>query len=143
MADFISMIKKFLTTEFIILSQKKLIIMKIEYKFHTPRFDEVAERIGEPEETLEELLNEYEESCRQFSEFRQKMREAEAPYRRTRINAEGKEEAYIDYKAWEKEDSKGCWAYGLADFNGFNAIDMMEDMIDAKIYYMNKREQEG
>ncbi|MBQ3961144.1 MAG: hypothetical protein II683_05065 [Muribaculaceae bacterium] len=116
--------------------------MKIEYKFHTPHFDEVAERIEEPEETLEELLKQYEESCRQFSEFQKKKREAEAPYRRTRINADGKEENYIDYKAWEKEDSESCWTFGLGDFNGFNAIDMMEDMIDAKIYYMNKMEQE-
>ena len=116
--------------------------MKIPYKFHTEGFDEVAARIQEPEESLEELLENYEKACQQFHEFKQKMCKAEEPYRRTRINASGEEESYIDYDAWEAEDSEGCWTFGTADFNIFNAIDMMEDDIDAKIYYLNQKEED-
>ena len=48
-------------------------------------------------------------------------------------------ESYIDYDAWEAADSQGCWAYGFGEFNGFNAIDMMEYEIDLKIMHMNAR----
>ena len=116
--------------------------MKIQFKFHTDGFAKTAQKIEEPEESLEELLKDYEESCKRFSEFKQKSRELENRYRRTRINAQGKEESYIDYDAWEKDDNDSFWKFGLADFNGFNALDMMQDMIDAEIYYMNQREQE-
>ena len=42
----------------------------------------------------------------------------------------------------EKEDPDSFLALSCAEFNAFNAIDIMEDMIDTKIYYMNLREEE-
>ena len=114
----------------------------IPYKYHTDSFDEIAVKIEEPDESLEELLANYETAKQQFREFKQRLREAEAPYRRTRINILGREETYVDYDAWEEEDPDSCYKYGFADFNGFNALDMMEDMIDAKIYYINQREEQ-
>lgn len=33
----------------------------------------------------------------------------------------------VDYDAWEREDPKGFIAYGLAEVNGFNYIDMLEE----------------
>lgn len=114
--------------------------MKIPYKFNNEDFDKIAQRIEEPEESLEELLKNYEEAAQQFCEFKQNLRDAEAPYRRTRINTLGLEETYIDYDAWEKEDIESFCKYAFADFNGFNALDMMQDMIDAKIYYMNQNQ---
>lgn len=47
----------------------------------------------------------------------------------------------IDYDAWEKEDPDSFLALSCAEFNAFNAIDIMEDMIGTKIYYMNLREE--
>ena len=116
--------------------------MKIPYKFNNENFDKIAQRIEEPEQSLEEMLKEYEEATQQFHDFKQRQREAEAPYRRTRINDQGSEESYIDYDAWEKEDPDGFLALSCADFNAFSAIDIMKDMIDVKIYYMNLRETE-
>lgn len=50
-------------------------------------------------------------------------------------------EEYVDYDEWAKEDSESCLAYGLGEFNGFNAIDMLEYDIDLKIMHINEREK--
>ena len=105
--------------------------MKIPYKFNKESFDETAKRTKEPEK-----------SPQQYRDFRQRMNEMEERYCRKRVNAQGHEETYIDYDAWEKEDPDSFLALSCAEFNAFNAIDIMEDMIDTKIYYMNLREEE-
>jgi len=46
-------------------------------------------------------------------------------------------EQYIDMEAWQKDEESFSW--GLADFNGFNAIDMLEFEIDLKIMHINAR----
>jgi len=40
-------------------------------------------------------------------------------------------------EAWQKDEESFSW--GLADFNGFNAIDMLEFEIDLKIMHINAR----
>ena len=110
----------------------------IAYRFHNDQFlaDGITEE--EPEESLDELLSRYDECCRSFSEFQERKRKAEAPYVRTRVR-NGREETYIDYDAWEEADEDSMFTYGMADFNGFNALDMMQYDIDLKIAYMNQR----
>jgi len=46
-------------------------------------------------------------------------------------------EQYIEMEAWQKDEESFSW--GLADFNGFNAIDMLEFEIDLKIMHINAR----
>lgn len=116
--------------------------MKIPYKFNKESFDETAKRTKEPEKSLEELLKNYEKAAQQYRDFRQRMNEMEERYCRKRVNAQGHEETYIDYDAWEKEDPDSFLALSCAEFNALNAIDIMKDMIDTKIYYMNLREEE-
>ena len=52
-------------------------------------------------------------------------------------------EEYVDYDEWERKDSEGCWAYGMGEFNGFNAIEMLEYDIDLKILHINEREKQN
>lgn len=52
-------------------------------------------------------------------------------------------EEYVDYEEWEQKDSESCMAYGFAEFNGFNAIDMLEYDIDLKIMHINEREKQN
>jgi hypothetical protein len=112
----------------------------IELKFHSPGFEELAFKQEEPKESLEELLQRYKEVCNAYKKVVEAKKKAEAPWRRTRINEQGKEETYIDYDAWEKADPKGLWDNALGEFNGFSGIDMLEDRIDVKICYLNQRE---
>ena len=51
-------------------------------------------------------------------------------------------EEYVDYDEWEKTDSESFCAYGFGEFNGFNAIDMLEYDIDLKIMHINEREKQ-
>ncbi len=51
-------------------------------------------------------------------------------------------ESYIDYDKWEKDNSIEARDYGFGDFNGGNALDMMEYDIDLKIMHMNARGEE-
>lgn len=87
--------------------------------------------------TLEELIAFYEDNCEAYYNFLKKLKEAEAPYRKTEVE-NGKEVTYIDYDSWEKEDPDTCWNYGLAEFNGSNALEMQEWDIDLKIAHINK-----
>lgn len=48
----------------------------------------------------------------------------------------------IDYDAWEESDPDSFMKYALADFNGFNALDMMEYEIDVKICHINSKKNE-
>lgn len=50
------------------------------------------------------------------------------------------QEEYIDYDAWDKADPDGCFDFGMAEFNGFNGLDMLEYDIDLKILHLNLRE---
>lgn len=52
-------------------------------------------------------------------------------------------ETYIDYDAWSKGDENVSSDWGLADFNGFNGIDMLEYDIDLKIMHINAREKQN
>ena len=113
----------------------------IELKFHSPGFEERALKQEEPEESLEELLQQYEEACNAYKKVVEAKEKAEAPWRRTRINNQGKEETYIDYDAWEKADPTGFWDNALGEFNGFSCIDMLEESIDVKICHLNQREK--
>lgn len=112
----------------------------IELKFHTPGYEEMALKQEEPEESLDELLQQYKEACNAYRKCVEAKKEAEVPWRRTRINEQGKEETYIDYDAWEKADPVGFMNNALGEFNGFSDIDMLEDRIDMKICHMNRRE---
>ena len=112
----------------------------IELKFHTPGYEELALKQEEPEESLEELLRQYKEACDAYRKVVEAKKKAEAPWRRTRINEQGKEETYIDYDAWEETDPRGFWDNALGEFNGFSNTDMLEDRIDVKICYLNQRE---
>ena len=76
----------------------------------------------EPEESLEELIKQHEG----FEEFSNWFKEE-----------------YVDYEEWEQKDSESCMAYGFAEFNGFNAIDMLEYDIDLKIMHINERENQN
>lgn len=40
------------------------------------------------------------------------------------------------------KDTDGFWTFGLGEFNGFNALNMMEYDIDLKIMHMNARGEE-
>jgi len=93
----------------------------------------------ESEESLEQLITRYIESCDAFFELRRKMHEASRPYSRQEME-NGKMVGYIDYDEWELQDSEECLAYALADHNSFNALDMMEWSIDLKIaqFYAQK-----
>ena len=53
------------------------------------------------------------------------------------------QEEYIDYDAWDEADPDGCFDYGMAEFNGFNGLDMLEYDIDLKIMYLNRQEAAG
>lgn len=117
--------------------------MKIPFKYHTESFAEIAAKNKEPKESLEELLKRYETASRQYMTFMEKLRECQNRYRRMRINRMGQEEYYIDYDTWEKEDLKSFLQFGLGSFNGFSALDMMEEQIDTKIYYLNQREEQN
>ena len=112
----------------------------IELKFHTPVFVELALKQEEPKESLEELLQQYKETCNAYRKYVDSKRLAEAPWRRTRINEQGQEETYIDYDAWEETDQMGFWNNAMGEFNGFSNIDMLEDRIDVKICHINQRE---
>lgn len=112
----------------------------IELKFHTPSYEELALKQEEPEESLEKLLRQYKEACDAYRKVVEANKKAEAPWRRTRINEQGKEETYIDYDAWEETDPRGFWDNALGEFNGFSNTDMLEDRIDVKICYLNQRE---
>lgn len=46
-------------------------------------------------------------------------------------------------KSGSKKDSESFLAYGFAEFNGFNAIDMLEYDIDLKIMHINEREKQN
>ena len=49
----------------------------------------------------------------------------------------------IDYEAIDNDHSENgqkAFQYSLADFNGFNALDMYEYLIDLKIMHLNARE---
>lgn len=90
------------------------------------------------EHTLEELIAQYEDNCDAYSAFMKKKKEAEAPYRKTKIK-NGREVTYIDYDAWEEEDSDSFWNYGLCEFNGYNCLEMLEWDIDLKIVHINRK----
>ena len=53
------------------------------------------------------------------------------------------QEEYIDYDAWDKADPEGFFDYGMAEFNGFNGLDMLEYDIDLKIWHHNRQEAAG
>lgn len=52
------------------------------------------------------------------------------------------QEEFIDYDAWDREDPDGCFDYGMAEFNGFNGLEMLEYDIDLKILHLNEKTQE-
>ena len=87
----------------------------IELKFHTPVFVELALKQEEPKESLEELLQQYKETCNAYRKYVDSKRLAETSWRRTRINEQG-------------------------EFNGFSNIEILEDRIDVKICHINQRE---
>ena len=90
----------------------------------------------EPEESLEELEENYHQACEEYSKWRKDVYEKTMePYRDPKT---GK----IDYDAIEKDNSpEGERAYqmGLADFNAFGAFDFLEYDIDLKIMHLNAR----
>jgi len=115
----------------------------LELKFHQPDYPYFYEDDGvtlkeEPEDSLEEMLTAHQKMCDCFRDFQRRKYEAEAPYRKTRI-VNGKEQTYIDYDAWEAADSDEFLQWGLADFNGFNGIDLLEFDIDLKIMHINAK----
>ena len=115
----------------------------MELKFHTPSYEALALKQKEPEESLEDLLQRYEEASDAFNKYMDAKKKAEEPWRRTRINAKGQEETYIDYDAWEEADSKSFMRIAFGEFNGFGQIDTLESLIDIKISHMNQRERES
>lgn len=50
-------------------------------------------------------------------------------------------EEYIDYDAWDKENSKEYTMNSLAENNCFNGLDMLQYEIDLKIMHLNEREE--
>jgi len=112
----------------------------IPFKFHKAELytkEFLSDKV-EPEETLEELLAEYDELCKSHHEFRLKIKEVAAPYSHT-IIVNGKEQTIIDYDRWEAEDEDSFWAYGCADFNSSSAFNNLEWEIDLKVAFMNLR----
>lgn len=112
----------------------------MKLKFHTKDFEKTALEREEPEESLEELLKEYNEACDAFLAFKKKREAVKDEYTKIRTKADGTVEKYIDYEAMETDDE--AFQIMLADFNAFNALDMMQFDIDVKIAYMNKRQSE-
>lgn len=108
----------------------------MELKFHKESFVEQALKQEEPEETLEELMESYESASAAYIEFREAYKKAIEPWRKGSTGIDAND---IDYDAWEKGDPKTYWDYAFAGFNGFNAIDMLEDLIDIKICHLNNR----
>ena len=50
-------------------------------------------------------------------------------------------EEYIDYDAWDKANADESLDFGLAEFNSYNYIEMLEWEIDLKITHLNEREK--
>lgn len=112
----------------------------IPFKFHKGELytEEFLKGKEEPEESLDELLTEYDEMCKDYHSFRVKLKEMAKPYTQTGI-VDGKVRTTIDYDRWEKEDEEGFCAYACGDFNSASAFEMYEYDIDLKIAFMNQR----
>ena len=92
----------------------------------------------EPEESLIFLIRFYVENSYYYREFRRKLEEARQPYKKQKME-NGKMVTYIDYDEWERLDNDSFWDYALADFNGYNGLDMQQWDIDLKIAHIYAR----
>ena len=92
----------------------------------------------EPEESLVYLIRIYVENSYYYGEFRRKLEEARRPYKKQKME-NGKMVTYIDYDEWERLDNDSFWDFALADFNGYNGIDMQQWDIDLKIAHIYAR----
>lgn len=92
----------------------------------------------EPEKSLEHLIRFYVENSYYYSEFRRKLEEVCQPYIKQKME-NGKLVTYIDYDEWEQLDNDSYWEYALADFNGYNGLDMQQWDIDLKIAHIYAR----
>lgn len=93
----------------------------------------------EPKESLKELIMCHKTACDAYIRFKRNLEEKQKPYRRTKTNDKGETVSYIDYDAWERENSTEFMKYGFAEFNGFNGLDMQMEQIDVKISHMNSK----
>ena len=92
----------------------------------------------EPEESLLHLIRFYVENSYYYREFRRKLEDARRPYQKQKM-VKGKMVTYIDYDEWERLDNDSFWDYALADFNGYNGLDMQQWNIDLKIAHIYAR----
>jgi hypothetical protein len=92
----------------------------------------------EPEESLVHLIRFYVENSYYYSGFRRKLEEARKPYQKQKME-NGEMVTYIDYDEWERLDNDSFWDFALADFNGYNGLDMQQWDIDLKIAHIYAR----
>ena len=113
----------------------------IPYKFHNA--DDLSlvnlSIEKEPEELLEELLCQYEELCKSYSDLRLALQEIAKPYTCVKtIN--GKETMVIDYERWEKEDVEAFCTYTCGELNNSSICEVYEYVIDLKIAFSNRKD---
>jgi len=76
----------------------------------------------EPADSLEELLQHYEQTKKDCAVIREKIRQEEAKYK--------------DWDEWDEKDPDGFFRAGMAEQNCDNILDQQEFLIDLKIFHM-------
>ena len=111
---------------------------KIPLRYHTSEkmfYEEDGTLAEEPEESLEELEKNYTDACAAMKKYREQYEEVMRPYRNP-------ETGEIDYDALDNDNSEqglNAFQFALAGFNGDNALDEYQYLIDLKIMHINAR----